>query len=58
MCDDAIAPLSRPDWAKDSSFLVFRKLQQFVVEFNDFSARNPIPDKDIIPALGSELLGL
>jgi len=54
---DDIAPLRRPDWAKDSSFLVFRKLQQFVPEFNDFLARNPIPDKDISPALGSELLG-
>jgi Dyp-type peroxidase family len=47
----------RPDWAKDSSFLVFRKLQQFVPEFNDFLALNPIPDKGLTPAQGSELLG-
>jgi Dyp-type peroxidase family len=48
---------TRPAWAKDSSFLVFRKLQQFVPEFNEFLAKNPIPDKGLTPAQGSELLG-
>jgi len=48
---------NRPDWAKDSSFLVFRKLRQFVPEFNNFLAKNPIPDKGLTPAQGSELLG-
>src|ERR1700691_3434858 len=38
-------PSGRPTWAKDSSFLVFRRLQQFVPEFNEFLAKNPIPDK-------------
>jgi Dyp-type peroxidase family len=36
---------------------VFRKLQQFVPEFNEFLAKNPIPDKGLTPAEGSELLG-
>jgi Dyp-type peroxidase family len=49
--------VTRPPWAKDSSFLVFRKLQQFVPEFNDFLALNPVPDKGLSPAQGSELLG-
>jgi len=47
----------RPAWAKDSSFLVFRKLKQFVPEFNDFLNKNPIPDPGLTPAQGSELLG-
>lgn len=51
------AVTGRPDWAKDSSFLVFRKLQQLVPEFNEFLAKNPIPDQDLTPAQGSELLG-
>jgi len=45
----------RPDWAKDSSFLAFRKLQQLVPEFNQFLTDNPI--KGLPPAQGSELLG-
>lgn len=31
----------RPAWAKDGSFLAFRKLQQFVPEFNKFLLDNP-----------------
>jgi len=46
-----------PAWAKDSSFLAFRKLRQLVPEFNEFLANNPIPDKGLTPAQGSELLG-
>jgi deferrochelatase/peroxidase EfeB len=48
---------NRPTWAKDSSFLVFRKLKQFVPEFNEFLAKNPILDTGLPPAEGSELLG-
>ena len=48
----------RPDWAKDSSFLVFRKLRQFVPEFNHFLNQNPIKDPGLTPAQGSELLGV
>ena len=47
----------RPAWAKDSSFLVFRKLKQFVPEFNHFLSQNPIKDPGLTPAQGSELLG-
>jgi hypothetical protein len=42
---------------KDSSFLAFRKLKQFVPEFNAFLTKNPISDKGLSPAQGSELLG-
>jgi len=49
--------VTRPAWAKDSSFMVFRKLRQFVPEFNKFLAMNPIPDQGLPPAQGSELLG-
>jgi Dyp-type peroxidase family len=49
--------VTRPAWATDSSFLVFRKLQQLVPEFNNFLNLNPIPDKGLTPAQGSELLG-
>jgi len=55
--DDPDAGATRPTWAKDSSFLVFRKLRQFVPEFNQFLANNPIRDKGLTPAQGSELLG-
>jgi deferrochelatase/peroxidase EfeB len=33
--------VARPSWAKDGSFLAFRKLQQFVPEFNKFLLDNP-----------------
>ena len=48
---------NRPAWAKDSSFLAFRKLRQFVPEFNTFLNQNPIPDPNLTPAQGSVLLG-
>ncbi|KAF7986375.1 hypothetical protein HWV62_35400 [Athelia sp. TMB] len=47
---------ARPAWAKDSSFLAFRKLRQFVPEFHDFVNKNPIPDPGLTPEKGSELL--
>ncbi|KIM71740.1 hypothetical protein PILCRDRAFT_16772 [Piloderma croceum F 1598] len=56
--EEGNAPLSgvtRPAWAKDSSFLVFRKLQQLVPEFNKFLDDNS--DKNLPPKQGSELLG-
>lgn len=55
--DEPDTGVTRPTWAKDSSFLVFRKLRQFVPEFNEFLAKNPILDKGLTPAQGSELLG-
>jgi len=55
--DVPLSRVTRPAWAKDSSFLVFRKLQQLVPEFNKFLAENPIPDKNLPPKQGSELLG-
>ncbi|KAJ6480082.1 dye-decolorizing peroxidase precursor [Mycena vulgaris] len=48
---------SRPSWAIDGSFLVFRKLQQFVPEFNKFLTDNPLEDGVLSPAEGSALLG-
>ena len=50
--------VKRPTWAKDGSFLVFRKLKQLVPEFHDFLAKNPIPDPGLTPAQGSKLLGV
>ncbi|KIM91350.1 hypothetical protein PILCRDRAFT_57880 [Piloderma croceum F 1598] len=49
--------VTRPDWAKDGSFLAFRQLKQLVPEFNKFLADNPIPDPGLTPEQGSELLG-
>lgn len=49
---------NRPLWAKDSSFLAFRKLQQLVPEFNTFLENNPIIDTSLTQAQGSELRGL
>ncbi|KAF8513631.1 DyP-type peroxidase [Gautieria morchelliformis] len=48
---------SRPSWAKDGSFLVFRQLEQLVPEFNKFLTDNPIMEPGLTPQQGSELLG-
>nr|UQK85149.1 dye decolorizing peroxidase [uncultured fungus] len=48
---------THPDWTKDGSFLVFRKLAQLVPEFNDFLAKNPIVLPGLTPEAGSEFLG-
>jgi hypothetical protein len=50
---------SRPSWARDGSFLVFRQLKQLVPEWNKFLADNPIKDPagSLTPQQGSELLG-
>ncbi|KIJ40008.1 hypothetical protein M422DRAFT_780853 [Sphaerobolus stellatus SS14] len=55
--DGDLFPDSRPDWAKDGSFLAFRQLQQLVPEFNQFLTDNPLPVPGLTPAQGSELLG-
>jgi Dyp-type peroxidase family len=59
--DDQLPPATgakgRPAWAKDSSFLVFRKLRQKVPEFNNFLTNNPIKAPGLSAADGSELLG-
>jgi deferrochelatase/peroxidase EfeB len=34
--------MTRPAWAKDGSFLVFRQLKQLVPEFNKTLVDNPI----------------
>ncbi|KAJ7465137.1 dye-decolorizing peroxidase precursor [Mycena latifolia] len=48
---------SRPSWAIDGSFLVFRQLQQLVPEFNQFLTDNPLDTDTFTPEQGSELLG-
>ncbi|KAJ6572004.1 dye-decolorizing peroxidase precursor [Mycena capillaripes] len=49
--------VSRPAWAKDGSFLVFRQLKQLVPEFNKFLTDNPIHIPALTPKQGSDLLG-
>ena len=49
--------VSRPQWAKDGSFLAFRQLKQLVPEFNKFLADNPIQEKGLTNEQGSALLG-
>jgi hypothetical protein len=48
---------TRPAWAKDGFFLVFRQLKQLVPEFNKFLADNPIVEPGLTPEQGSDLLG-
>ncbi|KAF7291876.1 Fungal peroxidase [Mycena indigotica] len=48
---------SRPPWAQDGSFLVFRQLEQLVPEFNKFLADNPIRAPALTTQQGSDLLG-
>ncbi|KAJ6533653.1 DyP-type peroxidase [Mycena capillaripes] len=49
--------VTRPAWAKDGSFLVFRQLKQLVPEFNKFLADNPIIEPGLSKKQGSDLLG-
>ncbi|KAJ7139064.1 dye-decolorizing peroxidase precursor [Mycena epipterygia] len=49
--------ITRPDWAKDGSFLAFRQLKQLVPEFNKFLTDNPINEPGLTPQQGSDLLG-
>ncbi|KAJ7590005.1 dye-decolorizing peroxidase precursor [Mycena floridula] len=47
---------SRPSWAKDGSFLVFRQLKQLVPEFNNFLVANA--PNDMTPELlGARMVG-
>ncbi|KAJ7592102.1 fungal peroxidase [Mycena floridula] len=47
---------SRPSWAKDGSFLVFRQLKQLVPEFNSFLKKNA--PSDMTPELlGARMVG-
>ncbi|KAK0470216.1 peroxidase TAP [Desarmillaria tabescens] len=48
---------TRPGWAKDGSFLVFRYLFQLVPEFDDFLKKHPITGHGLSPEDGSELRG-
>ncbi|KAG8736145.1 hypothetical protein FRC10_009653 [Ceratobasidium sp. 414] len=48
---------TRPSWATEGSFLVFRQLSQLVPEFHDFLDKNPIVLPGLDPKLGSELMG-
>jgi deferrochelatase/peroxidase EfeB len=49
--------VTRPLWAKDGSFLVFRQLKQLVPEFDKFLTDNPIRIPALTPKQGSDLLG-
>ncbi|KAJ7339697.1 fungal peroxidase [Mycena albidolilacea] len=49
--------VTRPDWAKDGSFLVFRQLKQLVPEFPKFLADSPILEPGLSQEQGSDLLG-
>ncbi|KAF7348870.1 DyP-type peroxidase [Mycena venus] len=49
--------VTRPSWAKDGSFLVFRQLKQLVPEFNKFLTDNPIIIDGLTREQGSDLLG-
>lgn len=50
--------VTRPAWAKDGSFLVFRQMEQLVPEFNKFLLDNPIVEPGVLTAQeGSDLLG-
>ncbi|KAJ7931178.1 fungal peroxidase [Mycena leptocephala] len=49
--------VTRPTWAKDGSFLVFRQLEQLVPEFNKFLTDNPIVEDGLTAQQGSDLLG-
>jgi hypothetical protein len=49
--------MSRPSWAKDGSFLVFRQLQQLVPEFDDFVVNNAPPVTGLTASQASDLFG-
>ncbi|CAK5272837.1 unnamed protein product [Mycena citricolor] len=49
--------VTRPSWALDGSFLVFRQLEQLVPEFNQFLTNNPISGPGLTAQQGSDLLG-
>lgn len=53
--DTAIA--SRPSWAKDGSFLVFRQLKQLVPEWNNFLTAKAPSVAGMTQTQSAELLG-
>ncbi|KAG8690103.1 hypothetical protein FRC09_012136 [Ceratobasidium sp. 395] len=54
--DQDLVP-TRPPWAVEGSFLVFRQLSQLVPEFHNFLDKNPVVSPGLDPQLGSELMG-
>ena len=48
---DLTAAQRRPDWTKDGSFMVFRKLEQDVPEFNAYLKLNGPNWRNFIPAV-------
>jgi hypothetical protein len=58
--DDPTAKVKRPAWTKDGTMLVFRKLEQSVIPFEQYVQQNGprwrefIPGGNIIPALNKE----
>ncbi|THH05549.1 dyp-type peroxidase [Phellinidium pouzarii] len=55
--DSAGNAVTRPAWAKNGSFLVYRHFNQLVPEFNKFLEDNPLEFPNIPREQGSELLG-
>ncbi|CUA72928.1 Dye-decolorizing peroxidase msp1 [Rhizoctonia solani] len=51
---DPITYPPRPDWTKDGSFMVFRKLEQDVPEFNAYVVENGKRWREFIPEEGKE----
>lgn len=49
--------ITRPDWAKDGSFLAFRQMQQLVPEFNAFLTGNALNVPNLTPQENADLLG-
>ncbi|GJE84142.1 DyP-type peroxidase [Phanerochaete sordida] len=49
LVDDPYATHKRPAWARDGTIMVFRKLQQFVPEFDDYLNRNGKRWKEFSP---------
>ncbi|KIJ46849.1 hypothetical protein M422DRAFT_226547 [Sphaerobolus stellatus SS14] len=55
--EDGDSVTRQAPWAKDSSFFVFRKLEQRVPEFNLFLKQNALKGPGLTADQGSELLG-
>ncbi|KAJ7624892.1 fungal peroxidase [Roridomyces roridus] len=49
--------MTRPAWAKDGSFFVFRQLEQLVPEFDKYLTDNPIVESGLTVQEGADLLG-
>ncbi|CAE6387973.1 unnamed protein product [Rhizoctonia solani] len=53
---DPVSTTARPEWAREGSYLAFRKLKQLVPEFHQFLVENPVPEV-LDCKHGSELQG-